>query len=302
MSVPMQAGRLRLSRHRQLWLGLLFISPWIIGLLAFNLYPIAASFYYSFTQYDILTPPRFVGFSNYANLAQDDRFLQAVGNQIYYVVIAVPLGTIVAFALALLLNMNLRVRSVLRTIFFLPSITPVVATALVWGWIYNSQYGLLNSSLNSVGVESVPWLTSELLVKPSLIVITLWASGNTMVIYLAALQDVPQHLYEAARIDGANRFQEMWHVTIPMVSATTLFVVITGIINAFNYFTLPWIMTTGGPAGASTFYPLYLYQTGFQYYKMGYASAMAWIMFVVTILFSVVLFRIMGRRTYYGGS
>lgn len=301
MSALLRTRRMTAHNRRQLWTGLLFVSPWIIGFCAFTLYPIAASFYYSLTLYDILTPPRFIGMENYVNLFKDARFRQAVVNQIYYVVTAVPLSLLVAFALALLLNMKLRFRSGLRTIFFLPSITPLVASALIWGWIYNSQYGLLNSVLNSVGIQSVAWLTSETLVKPALIVISLWASGGTMVIFLAALQDVPQHLYDAARIDGASWLQELRHVTVPMVSPAIVFVLITGMIQAFNYFALPWVMTQGGPAGASTFYPLYLYQAGFQFFKMGYASAMAWLMFLVTVIAAIVLFRTVGRWAYYGG-
>ena len=296
MQVPARAlPPARRSSWRRLRLGLLFISPWLIGFLAFTLYPIVASLYYSFTQYDILTPPRFVGLRNYTQLLHDPDFRQAVTNQLYYVVLAVPLSLLAAFGLALLLNTNLRFRSVFRTIFFIPSITPVVAVALVWGWIYNSQYGLLNSLLNSAGFQSVPWLSSETLVKPSLIVVSLWGSGSTMIIFLAALQDVPQHLYEAARLDGASRLQELRYVTVPMVSPAILFNLITGMIGAFNYFTLPWVMTGGGPAGASTFYPIYLYNNAFVYYKMGYASAMAWIMFLITAVSALLVFRQFGR-------
>jgi len=233
-------------------------------------------------------------------LTRDGDFRRAVFNQLYYVTIAVPLSLVTAFGLALLLNSNLRLRSVWRTIFFLPSITPVVAVALVWGWIYNSQYGLLNSLLNTFGVQSVPWLTSERLVKPSLVAISLWASGGTMIIFLAALQDVPQHLYEAARIDGANKLHELRFITVPMVSPAILFTLITGMIDAFNYFALPWVMTQGGPAGASTFYPLYLYNNGFLFFKMGYASAMAWIMFLVTVACAILVFRTVGRWAFYG--
>lgn len=301
MTINASFRRMTSYRRRQLRMGLLFVSPWIVGLCAFTLYPIAASFYYSFTYYDVLTPARFIGLDNYIALFEDERFRQAVGNQVFFVTIAVPLTLVVALGLALLLNMKLRFRSVLRTIFYLPEITPLVATALIWSWIYNGQFGLLNGMLNTLGIPSVPWLTSEELVKPSLIAVSLWTSGGTMLIFLAALQDVPRHLYEAARIDGANRFQQFRDVTLPMLSPAIVFTLITGMISAFNYFALPWVMTQGGPAGASTFYPIYIYQAGFLFFKMGYASAMAWLMFLATVVCTVILFRTVGRWAYYAG-
>jgi multiple sugar transport system permease protein len=213
----------------------------------------------------------------------------------------VPGHALVGFGLAYLLNRRLPARPLWRTIFFLPAIVPAVAAATIWAWIYNSEFGLLNGLLNSFGIASVPWLSSESLVKPSLIAISLWSSGAVMVIYLAALQDVPQHLYEAARIDGASWHHELRYLTVPLVSPATVFVLVTGLIGAFQYFTFPYLLTRGGPANASLFYPLYLYFNSFQWFKMGYAAAMAWIMFVLTVLCAVALFRSSARWAYYQG-
>jgi multiple sugar transport system permease protein len=286
-------------RYRRLGWGLFFVSPWLIGFLAFVAAPILASLYFSFTRYDVLTPPRLVGLQNFQDLLDDRVFWQAVYNSVFYVVFAVPGHAVVGFSLAYLLDRRLWARPVWRTIFFLPAIVPAVAAATIWAWIYNSEFGLLNSVLNSFGVPSVPWLSSEALVKPSLIVISLWSSGAVMVIYLAALQDVPQHLYDAARIDGASWYQELRYLTIPLVSPATVFVLVTGLIGAFQYFTFPYLLTRGGPVNASLFYPLYLYFNSFQWFKMGYASAMAWIMFVLTVLCAIAIFRSSARWAYY---
>jgi multiple sugar transport system permease protein len=288
-------------RYRRLGWGLFFVSPWLVGFLAFVVAPILASLYFSLTRYDVLTPPRFVGLENYRELLDDRVYWQAVHNTLFYVVFAVPGHALVGFGLAYLLNRRLPARPLWRTIFFLPAIVPAVAAATIWAWIYNSEFGLLNGLLNSFGIASVPWLSSESLVKPSLIAISLWSSGAVMVIYLAALQDVPQHLYEAARIDGASWHHELRYLTVPLVSPATVFVLVTGLIGAFQYFTFPYLLTRGGPANASLFYPLYLYFNSFQWFKMGYAAAMAWIMFVLTVLCAVALFRSSARWAYYQG-
>ena len=282
--------------------GLLFISPWLFGFFAFTIYPLLASLYYSFTRYDIISAPQWIGLGNYQKLLFDDNnFRVVVANTLYFVFLAVPLGVVVAFLLATLLNNEFRFRTVFRTIFFLPSIVPVVASVMVWLWIYNPRFGLINSVLAAYGFQAIPWLSSPSLVKPSLIIIYAWAQGGSMVIFLAALQDVPRALYDAAVVDGANKLQRFWHVTIPMCTPSILFVALTGLIGAFQYFIQPWIMTSGGPLLQSEFYGVYLYRNAFQHFKMGYASALAWLLFIIIVLSTIALFRTSARWVYYAG-
>jgi multiple sugar transport system permease protein len=215
----------------------------------------------------------------------------------------VPLGTVVGILLAMLLNMRVRGLSTFRTIFFLPSITPVVATAIVWLWMFNPRNGIVNFVLELVGIRGPGWLGSPEWAKPALILMSLWSLGGAVVIYLAALQSVPRELLEASELDGANTRQRIWHVTLPMISPVILFNVITGLIGAFQFFTEVHVMTggTGGPADSTLMMSIYLWQTAFQFFKMGYASAQAWILFLIIVIFTIILFRISGRLVYYGG-
>jgi len=282
--------------------GLLFCSPIIIGLLWFTSYPILASLYYSFTEYNALQPPEWIGLGNYREMLwRDDRFWYSLYNTVYYVGFAVPLGVAFAFFLASILNMKVRGLAYYRTIFFLPSIVPVVATSILWLWIFNPQYGIANTLLAYIGITGPGWITDPAWAKPSLIIMSLWTVGNTVVIFLAGLQDVPQELYEAAAIDGASSLQRIRHITIPFMSPYLLFATVTGLIFGFQYFTQVFIMTNGGPAFSTTVYAMYLYMNAFQYFKMGYASAMAWILFLIVATASLVIFRTTARRVYYGG-
>jgi multiple sugar transport system permease protein len=291
-------------RDRQrLMSGLLFISPWLIGFLAFRLYPFFASLYYSFTFYPILKSPQWVGFDNFRNLLSDARFLTSLWNSSYYAVFAVPLGAIVGILLAMLLNMRVRGLSAFRTIFFLPSITPVVATSIVWLWMFNPRSGIINFILSLVGISGPAWMGDPDWSKPALVLMSLWGLGGAVVIYLAALQDVPRDLLEAADLDGANNGQKIRHVTLPMISPVILFNVITGLIAAFQLFTQVHVMTggTGSPADSTLMISIYLWQTAFQFFKMGYAAAQAWVLFLIIVFFTMILFRISGRLVYYGG-
>lgn len=282
--------------------GVLFASPWLIGFLLWTLYPVVASLYYSFTLYDILRPPRFVGLQNYADmLLRDDKFHTAVFNTFYFVALGVPLGLITAFLLAVLLNNDVKGRPAFRTIFYLPAIVPAIAAAEVWRWVYNPQWGLINATLRSWGFATIPWLSSEALAKPSLILIHAWAQGTAMMIFLAALQDVPRSLYDAAMVDGANGWQRFRHVTLPMCSPAILFVGLTSLIYMFQYFTLGWLITQGAPNNSTEFYSIYLYRNAFRFFKMGYASAMAWLLFLIVLAISLVMFRSSVRWVYYGG-
>ena len=282
--------------------GIAFVSPWLVGFLAWTVYPILASLYYSFTRYDVLNSPRWIGLENFTELfLHDQKFRIVTGNTLYFVTVGVPVGVVVAFLLAFLLNNELKLRPFFRTIFFLPSIVPAVATAMVWLWIYNPRYGLINSILANYGITAVPWLSSPTLVKNSLIIIHAWAQGGAMVIFLAALQDVPRSLYDAALVDGANGWRRFWHITIPMCTPAVLFVLLTSLINMFQYFTIGWLLTAGGPNLATEFYGIYLYRNAFQFFKMGYASAQAWVLFVLVVLFTIAIFRSSARWVYYGG-
>jgi multiple sugar transport system permease protein len=282
---------------------MLFVSPWLIGFLAFTAYPILASLYYSFTLYDIINAPQFIGLTNFTFMfSEDPTFPIVIFNTVYLVVIGVPLSLIVAFCLANLLNNKFIGRPIFRTIFFVPSIVPVIAVAMVWLWVYNPNYGVINSTLASLGLQVVPWLSSPELAKLSLILVNVWLQGGAVVIFLAALQDVPRELYDAAKVDGASAVQRFRSVTIPLCTPSILFVVITGLIDAFQSFTLPWILTRGGPMNSTNFYGIYLYQNAFSFFKMGYASALAWILFVIIVIFTIITFRSSARWVYYAGN
>ncbi len=300
------AARLRgLTRaeRKALITGVLFTSPWIIGFLAFRVYPFFASLYYSFTFYPILGSPNWVGLDNYRGLFDDTRFMSSLYNTSYYALGAVPLATFVGILLAMLLNAKVRNLSFFRTIYFLPSITPVVASAIVWLWMFDPINGVINALLGYVGIRGPGWMGSPEWSKPALILMSMWGVGGAVVIYLAALQDVPRELLEASELDGANTPQKIRHITLPMISPVILFNVITGLIGAFQYFTEAFVMTggTGSPADSTLMMSIYLYQTAFQYFKIGYASAQAWVLFLIVIAFTTVLFRVSGRLVYYGG-
>ena len=291
------------ARRRNLLLGLLFISPWLIGFLAFTLYPLIASFYYSFTRYDLLSNPVFLGLRNFVDIfTEDPHFGQVMYNTVYYVGLSAPLGVIAAFLMASLLNTRIVGRSAFRALFFFPAIVPAVVTAMVWAFLLNVQYGAINATLQGLGLSTIPFLSSPRLAKPSLILIHMWAQGNAIVIFLASLQDVPRSLYEAATVDGANAWHKFWHITVPMCTPVILFNLIMGFIGGFQNFTLPWLLTQGGPNQATEFYSLFLYRNAFSYFRMGKASALAWILFVIIVIFTVALFRSSARWVYYSGA
>jgi multiple sugar transport system permease protein len=289
---------------RNLRNGLLFISPWLVGLLVFTIYPILASFYYSFTRYDVVSPPQFIGPANYIEaFTADHLFWQAVGNTLYYGSIALPLSMLVAVSVALLLNMQVRGLAFYRTIFFLPSIVPDIASAMLWAWILNPQFGLLNALLKQAGLPALGWLSDPAWAKPALILIGLWGFGGSMVIYLAALQDIPHQLYEAAELDGAGTWAKTWNVTLPMLTPTIFFNLVLGLIGTFQYFTTAFVVSggSGGPAGSTTFYAMLIYNNAFRYFKMGYASALAWLLFAAVFLITWLIFKTSGRWVYYEG-
>lgn len=293
--------RLSPSQRRKQILGLLFISPWLIGFLLWTLYPLTSSLYYSFTRYDLLRPPTFIGLENYREiLLEDPNFRQVAYNTVYYVGLSAPLGVVAAFLMASLLNNKIKGRSVFRSIFFFPAIVPAVVVAYVWQFLVNVQYGAINGTLQALGLPVIPFIASPELAKPTLILIHMWAQGNALVIFLATLQDVPRHLYEAATVDGANAWHKFWNVTIPMCTPVILFNLTIGFIYGFQNFTLPWLLTGGGPNQATELYSIFLYRNAFSYLRMGKAAALAWILFVVVVIFTILLFRSSGRWVYYG--
>ncbi len=279
--------------------GMLFVSPWVIGFLLWTLVPMGSSFYYSFTQYDLLRPPRWLGLANYTNLITDKDFHLVVRNTLWWVLISAPMGVISAFLMAALLNTKIIGRSFFRAIFFFPSIVPSIVIATVFLFLLNIQYGAINGALKAIGLQTIPFLSNPDWAKPTLLMIHMWAQGGAMVIFLASLQDVPREMLEAATVDGANAFHRFWFITIPMVSPVILFNTIMAFIGGFQNFDLPWLLTQGGPNRATEFFSIFLYRNAFIYLRMGKASALAWVLFIVIVLFTVALFRSSAKLVYY---
>lgn len=305
MAVSVMKRRRGLTRpeRRALFWGLLFVSPWLIGFLLWTIYPLISSIYYSLTRYDLMRAPVFLGLKNYRDILFNDKdFRIVMNNTMYWVFLSAPLGVISAFLMASLLNTRIMGRSGFRAVFFFPSIVPAVVTAMIWQFLLNSQYGAVNATLAGLGTKTIPFLSSPAYVKPTLLLIHMWAQGSAMVIFLATLQEVPRSLYEAATMDGANTWHKFWSVTIPMCSPVILFNLVMGFISGFQNFTLPWLLTQGGPNKATEFYSLYLYRNAFLYLRMGKASALAWILFLMVVAFTILLFRTSARWVYYGGS
>lgn len=289
----------------QLRTGLLFLSPWLIGFIAFTLYPMLTSLYYSFTIYHSRRAPEWIGLQNYINLFTDNKFFISLNNTLYMVAIAVPLGLFASFICALLLNLKVRGQSFYRVVYFLPSIVPTVASTILFLWLLNPQMGLVNTLLGKIGIDGPNWWADPNWSKPALILLGLWGMGGTIIIYLSGLQDVPVSLVEAAELDGANWFQRLFNITIPMVSPITLFNLITGMIGMFQYFAQAYVVgggdSLGRPLNSTLFYSVYLYQNAFLFLKMGYASAMAWILFIIILIFTLLLLKVSDRFTYYAG-
>ena len=285
------------------WLrGMAWTSPWWLGFLLFLAGPMVISAYISFCDYPLLQSPIWVGTDNYTNLMHDDVFHKVVGNTFTYAFWAIPIGTVVAILLAALLNQKVKGQGIFRTCIFVPSVVPLVAAAVVWLWLLNPQYGLVNDMLRTIGIENPPkWFGDPSWVMASLVLVGLWGVGSPVVIYLAGLQEIPESLYEAARLDGASRFRQFWHVTLPGLSPVILFNVIIGIIATWQIFALPYVMMKGGtgPEKSAYFYTMYLYDNAFRYLKMGYASAMAWIQFGIILALTGIVFWISRKMVHY---
>jgi multiple sugar transport system permease protein len=287
-----------LSRRRVLT-AYLCLTPWLIGFVLFIAYPIAASFYYSLTDYPILQSPKWVGGKNYVAMVHDPLFWQSLQVTVTYSLLAVSGSIVIGYAIALLLNQRIAGMPVWRTLFFLPSIVPAIAAAYLWAWIFNPDFGLANGLLEFFQLPTPGWFTSPTWVLPAFIIMTLWAAGGNLIVYLAALQQVPTQLYEAAEIDGAGRWRQLIHVTLPMTSPILLFTFLIGIIASFQVFTAGYVVTNGGPSNASLFYVLYLFRNGWQYFKMGYASALAWVLMLIIMALTLITLWASRRFVYY---
>ncbi len=280
--------------------GYLFIAPWLVGFIVFMAGPLAASLGLSFFRWSLIRPPRFVGVENYVTMfTADPLFWQSLRVTLIFVAVAVPLQIAFALFLALLLNQKVRMIPIFRTIFYLPSVVGFVAIAVLWAWLYQPEFGLINDFLGRVGIEGPAWLISKRWALPAVIGASLWTVGGTMIIFLAGLQNIPKSLYEAAALDGAGEAAQFRHVTLPMLSPVIFFNLILGLIVGFRTFELPLVMTNGGPLNATMFYALYLYLNAFTFLKAGYAAALSWILFIVILVVTVVQLRLARRWVYY---
>jgi multiple sugar transport system permease protein len=288
------------KRRRDALEGYLFTMPVILGLLIFTLGPMLASFYFSFTQFDILSSPEWTGLTNYIKMfTKEEHFWQACQVTALYAVTSVPLGILGSFLLALLLNQKVNGIAFFRTCFYIPTVVPAVASAILWGWLLNPDYGLINAVLSQLHLPTSRFLGEPETALPSLVLMSLWGIGGGMVIYLAGLQGIPESLYEAAKIDGANEWDLFLNITIPMMTPTIFFNLVMGLIGAFQTFIQAFIMTSGGPMYSTYFYNLMLYERAFRFMQMGMASAMAWFLCFVILVLTLLVFRSSSSWVYY---
>ncbi len=294
-------GRLSLGQREELE-GYLWISPWILGFIAFVAGPFLASIYLSLTSYDILSSPRFVGLDNYRNLfLHDELFWHSLRVTFLYTFAAVPLQVITGYLLAVLLNQNVRGLSTFRTVFYMPAVLSGVAVGVLFMWLFNPELGLVNLVLRKIGLPGPGWFMHPKWALPAFILTSMWGVGGGMVIYLAGLQNVPTQLYEAAAIDGAGTLRRFWSVTVPMTTQVIFFNLVMGLIGSLQVFSSAYVITRGGPGNATLFYVLYLYNNGWRYFKMGYASALAWVLCIVILTATLVTFRTSSGWVYYEG-
>ncbi|MHB1295039.1 MAG: carbohydrate ABC transporter permease [Anaerolineae bacterium] len=291
----------RTNRGRDALSFYAFISPWALGFLVFTLVPIISSLALSFTNYDMILSPKFVGIDNFVELFDDPLFYKSLYNTIYLVFFAVPLGMIVSFTIAMLLNQKVGGMAAYRTAYYIPSVVPIIASAALWMYLLQPQWGLVNGVLESMGISGPGWLASEIWSKPALIMLMVWASGGTMIIYLAGLQDIPESLYEAAHIDGANGWARFTHITLPLMTPTIFFTLVMSLISTFQVFSVVFVLTDGmgGPVNSTLVYLVYLYRNAFAFFRMGYASSMAWVLFIIVLVLTLLQFRTASFWVYY---
>ena len=285
--------------------GILFAMPWLLGLTIFWIYPILASAYYSFTEYNGVQSPTWVGLQNYIDIfTNDEDFKNAVFNTFVFAGVSIPLAIVFAFGLAMLLNAKIRFQVVYRTVYFLPTLVPEVALALVWVYLFTPVTGLINVPFNWLGVKGPCWLACAAWTRQTMVMLALWLIGQQIELYLAGLQDVPQDLYDAADVDGAGFLNKFRHITLPMMTPVVFFHLITSVIGALQFFTIPYIMvgSTGGPGQSLLFYSIYLYKQAFTFFHMGYASALAWLLFMVALVITLLIFRSARLWVFYSGA
>ena len=287
------------SSRREAITFYLCISPWLIGFVAFVLGPMLASFYFSLTDWTLLSPPVWAGLDNYARMATDPLVLQSLKITGLFTLAYVPLDLMGGLALALLMNQKVRGISIFRTVYYLPSVISGVAYVVLWMWIFHPSAGLFNTLLAYVGIPGPRWLASPDWALPAIVIMSLWGLGRSMVIYLAGLQGVPAHLYEAAALDGASAWQQFWAITLPLLTPTIFFNLVLSIIGTAQTFTQAFVATNGGPLNATLFYVLYLYRQAFQMFRMGYASALAWALFVIVMVLTLLVVRSGRSWVYY---
>jgi multiple sugar transport system permease protein len=292
-------AKLRL-RTREAIAGYLFISPWVVGFIIFVLGAMIASLVISLFDTNLLNRTEFIGLENYQTAFADKLFWKSLSVTSYYTFTVVPLQTIAALLMALLLNQKIRFRGLFRTVYYLPSMVSSVALISVWWWMFNPELGLINGLLSKIGIEAGPsWLLSEKWAMPAIIIMTVWGSGGSMLIFLGGLQGIPVELYEAAMIDGANAIRRFFYITIPMLTPTIFFSVVMGLIGSFQVFNASYLLTSGGPNNATLTYVLFLYRKTFEALRFGYGSALAWILFVVILIFTLLLFKTSNLWVYY---
>ncbi len=286
-------------RIREEMAGYLFVAPAVLGFLIFITYPILLSLYYSLTEFRLITAPRWLGLGNYGTLLKDPLYWQSLNVTVRYALAALPLGLVLSLSLAILMNQKVPAIAFWRTVYYLPAVISGVAVAVLWSWILNPEFGLLNGLLKVVGIKGPNWLGDTRTALPALVMISLWGVGGSMVIYLSGLQGIPTELYEAAEIDGANASRRLFTITLPLLSPVIFFNLVMGLIGVFQFFTEPFVMTRGGPENSTLSYMLYLYRNAFGHFKMGYASALAWVLFVLVLFLTLAVFRSSPMWVYY---
>lgn len=290
--------------------GFLFALPWIIGFLGFSVYPLIASLYYGFTEFNPISPPKWIGLENYIDIFRDPLVWKSLKNTLFMAFLSTPFNLLVALLLATMVNKEFKGRGIVRTIFFLPSIIPMVAATMVWIWMFDPTYGFINNFLAQLGIQGPAWLMDPSYTKPALLLIGSWTTGTTMLVCMAALQEVPASYYESAEIDGANTLQRFVHITLPCIAHVLVYQVILNLINSFQYFQQVYVITSassggagggglasGGPANSILMYPLYMFHNAFTYMKMGKASAMAWLLFLLVAAVTAVMVRVTRKVT-----
>lgn len=298
--IKIRSGR---KMKKETLAGLLFALPAILGFLIFTLGPMVISLIYSFTDFAIVNDMKFIGLDNYVNLfnGSDPFFYKSLRVTFYYVILSVPLGIMFHFFSAVLMNSDIKGKAFFRAVYYVPSIIPIAASCIIWLWMFNPDRGLLNQMLKALYLPTSQWIGSPKTVVPSIVVIAIWMAGNTMVVFLAGLQDIPKTLYEAIDIDGGGKLHKLLHITVPMSTPIIFFNAIMGTIGGFQVFVQPMILTDGGPNNESLFYALYLFREGFEFSKMGSASAMAWVLFILILCLTGILFKLSNRWVHYGG-